>query len=93
MTRVHGDVAPGHARPGATGAARNARDGTLTTALPPASIGYAAWRAAMQNLRRNPLALREPDPPPYWRVALSAVDILSILQGSARESGEPLALS
>jgi very-short-patch-repair endonuclease len=53
----------------------------------------AAWRAAMQNVRRNPLTLREPDPPPYWRAALSAADILSILQGSARESGEPLALS
>ena len=53
----------------------------------------AAWRAAMQNVRCNPLTLREPDPPPYWRAALSAADILSILQGSARESGEPLALS
>jgi hypothetical protein len=53
----------------------------------------AAWRAAMDNVRRNPLTLREPDPPPYWSAARSAADILSILQGSARESGEPLALS
>jgi very-short-patch-repair endonuclease len=53
----------------------------------------AAWRAAMDNVRRNALTLREPDPPPYWSAALSAADILSILQGSARESGEPLALS
>ena len=53
----------------------------------------AAWRTALDNVRRNPLALREPGPPPYWNVALSAADILSILQGSARESGEPLALS
>jgi very-short-patch-repair endonuclease len=53
----------------------------------------AAWRAALQNVRRNPLTLREAEAPPYWRVALSAADILSILQGSPRELGEPLALS
>lgn len=53
----------------------------------------SAWRAAMENVRRNPLTLRDPGPPPYWSAALSAADILSILQGSARESGEPLALS
>ena len=53
----------------------------------------SAWRAALENVRRNPLTLREPAPPPYWSAALSAADILSILQGSARESGEPLALS
>jgi len=53
----------------------------------------AAWRVAMENVRRNPTTLREPDVQPYWAVALSAADIFSILQASARELGEPLALS
>lgn len=53
----------------------------------------SAWRVAMENVRRNPTALREPDAQPYCAVAPSAADIFSILQASARELGEPLALS
>jgi very-short-patch-repair endonuclease len=48
-----------------------------------------AWRAAMENMRRNPMTLREPGPSPYCRAALSAADILVILQGGARGRAAP----
>ncbi len=53
----------------------------------------SAWRVATENVRRDPKTLREPAPQTYWSAALSAADIFSILQASAREFGEPLALS
>jgi very-short-patch-repair endonuclease len=52
-----------------------------------------AWRAAMENVRRHPTALREPEPPPYWSAALSAVDILAVLQDGARGWVEPPAMA
>ena len=60
----------------------------------------AAWRSALQNVRRGPTTLREPGPPPYWpaagvRVALAAglAATLWMLHASPREFGEPLAAS
>jgi very-short-patch-repair endonuclease len=52
-----------------------------------------AWRAAMENVRRNPASLREPEVSPYWRAALSAADILAVLQSGGCEPVQPPALS
>ena len=52
----------------------------------------AAWRAALEKTRQRPNSLREPDALVYWAATLAS-EIFSILQASARELGEPLALS
>ena len=52
----------------------------------------AAWRAAAQNVRRGPTTLREPRCAVY-RVAAGLSATFSMLQASAREFGEPLAVS
>lgn len=52
----------------------------------------AAWRAAVDKLRRNPGTLREPGCPLYWPgTALDS--IFSIPHARPREFGEPLAVS
>ena len=52
----------------------------------------AAWRAAVDNLRRNPTTLREPGFPLY--LPGTALDsIFSMLHARPREFGEPLAVS
>ena len=51
-----------------------------------------AWRAAVENIRRNPKTLREPACAAYW-TTLEFAATFSILQASPREFGEPLALS
>ena len=60
----------------------------------------AAWRSALQNVRRGPTTLREPGVALYWpaaglgaglRAGLAAT--LWMLHASPREFGEPLAAS
>ncbi len=52
----------------------------------------AAWRVALEKSRQRPNSLREPEASVYWAATLAS-EIFSILQASARELGEPLALS
>ena len=52
----------------------------------------AAWRAAVENIRRDPKTLREPTCEAYW-TTLEFAATFSILQASPREFGEPLAVS
>ncbi len=52
----------------------------------------AAWRAAVDNMRRNPTNLREPACALYWPVIVLA-STFSMLHARPREFGEPLALS
>ncbi|MBL8381601.1 MAG: DUF559 domain-containing protein [Burkholderiales bacterium] len=52
----------------------------------------AAWRAALDNVRRNPQTLREPACDAY-RAGSDPASILSMLQARSREFGEPLAPS
>ena len=52
----------------------------------------AAWRAAVENIRRHPTTLREPACALYWPGTVLG-STLSILHASPREFGEPLALS
>lgn len=52
----------------------------------------AAWRAALDNMRRNPRVLREPDGAAYW-AGTDPESILSMLQARSRDFGEPLAVS
>ena len=56
----------------------------------------AAWRSALQNVRRGPTTLREPGAPLYWPAAAAMAGLaatLWMLHASPREFGEPLAAS
>jgi len=52
----------------------------------------AAWRAALENVRRYPTTLREPACALYWPGA-ALMSTFSMLHASPREFGEPLAAS
>ncbi len=52
----------------------------------------AAWRAAVENIRRNPTTLREPGCAPYWP-GIVLGSSFSMLHARPREFGEPLAVS
>lgn len=53
----------------------------------------AAWRAALDNLRRNPTTLREPACALYYWPVSALASTFSMLHASPREFGEPLAVS
>lgn len=53
----------------------------------------AAWRAALDNLQRNPTTLREPACALYYWPGSALASTFSMLHASPREFGEPLAVS
>ena len=56
-------------------------------------IASAWWRAALDNLRRNPTTLREPACALYYWPGSALASTFSMLHASPREFGEPLAVS